>query len=954
MGPRPAGAARQRARRPAEPHGPRAAARWWLEPFLGLRLICWISAAVAVLYLCGAFQWLDNHAMDLRFRMTRRPAGDRPTVVAIDSRSLATLDVWPWPRGYHATVLENLLAAGARQVAFDLDFSSRSSPEEDEQLRAALEQARNRVVLSIFRQWEPASDGSGRRLVLTSPLPMFARPARLATINIEPESGGLLRRYKVLPAPSEGSHLSLAAMLSERGQAAPESFHLDFGLDAASLPQISYVDVLTGSFEHSLIAGKSVIVGATAIELGDRVTVPVHATLPGPVLQALATASLDSGRALHPVPAAPVALISMLVAWGAGAIMLRSSWRWGLLIMAGGASLWCALTLALQRATPWFADVSPVVVGLTACYGVSLVRRIDHQHFNLVAQKAAAQRTEMQMRHVVENCAEAIITLDDAGLVTSFNRAAEELFGVPSSGTIGSEIRTLLGQEIESALRRADAQGASSRFPSREITVRRADGERLHLELTPSRFQHDGRSVQVLFLHDVTQRRMQEEALEHQATHDALTNLPNRILLKERLEQALQAARQTQSPLALMILDLDRFKEVNDTLGHNTGDLLLVQIAERLRQELGPGDTIARLGGDEFSLLLPGAGLGEAEAMAGRLLGALHEPFELLGVSLQVDASVGAAIFPDHGQEMSALLKCADVAMYVAKLRRNTFAVYTPEADINSVRHLKLRGEMRQALEGGLFHLHYQPKIRLETGRPVGVEALLRWKHPQHGMVSPMEFIPLAERTGLIRQITAWVLETAVRQCAIWERQGLGLSVSVNCSARNLLEEDLPRLLRGTLERSGLPPERLILEITETAIIEDPQRALDVIKSLNEMGVRISIDDFGTGYSSMEYLRKLPASELKIDKAFVLGVDRDEGNAAIVRATVNLAHNFGLEAVAEGIESEAVLLHLRSVGCDLGQGYYIAPPLTVDDLARWMARQTRSVMVELPGGISKP
>jgi EAL domain-containing protein (putative c-di-GMP-specific phosphodiesterase class I) len=340
--------------------------------------------------------------------------------------------------------------------------------------------------------------------------------------------------------------------------------------------------------------------------------------------------------------------------------------------------------------------------------------------------------------------------------------------------------------------------------------------------------------------------------------------------------------------------------------------------------------------GAEFAVLLPQTGDEEARATAKRIVKAMRRPFDVRGLSLQADVTVGMARYPDHGQDVGSLLRKADVAMYVARKKRKPLVVYRPEDDLNSARHLTLKGELQRAINENHLVLYYQPKIRASTNRIIGVEALVRWKHPKQGLLFPDEFIPLAEHTGLIRSITRWVMDAAIRQCARWEENGIVLPVSVNCSARNLLEEDLPEALENALQRHRLPPDRLTLEVTETILIEDPERALEVANLLARTGIRISIDDFGTGYSSLNYLRRLPVQELKIDKSFVMRMDEEEGDAVIVRSIIDLAHNLGLKAIAEGVETGAVWSRLQSLGCDTGQGYFFAKPIPVEVLSQWL------------------
>jgi len=424
--------------------------------------------------------------------------------------------------------------------------------------------------------------------------------------------------------------------------------------------------------------------------------------------------------------------------------------------------------------------------------------------------------------------------------------------------------------------------------------------------------------------------------LEVLATTDPLTGLTNRALLRERVDQALA----TVPRVALLLLDLDRFKEVNDTLGHQAGDLLLQRIGPRLRDVVHDGDTVARLGGDEFALLLPGADAEGAVRVARVLLGALADPFDLEGHRVDIGASVGIALYPDHGADPTTLLRQADVAMYTAKRARTGHAVYAAAQDRHTPHRLALMGELRDALAADALALHYQPLVALASGQMIGVEALLRWPHPERGLVPPDEFIPLAEHTGLIGAVTAWVLERALGQVAAWAAAGLVTGVAVNLSAHTLHEPGVYDLVAEALRRHRVAPARLTLEVTESALMLDPDRARAVLGRLRALGVRVSIDDFGTGYSSLGYLKDLPADEVKIDRGFVLGMGAEGHtsaltNAALVQSIVAMAHALGLGVVAEGVETAAVERRLVALRCDTAQGYYLSRPLPPAEVERW-------------------
>jgi diguanylate cyclase (GGDEF)-like protein len=527
---------------------------------------------------------------------------------------------------------------------------------------------------------------------------------------------------------------------------------------------------------------------------------------------------------------------------------------------------------------------------------------------------------EAHLRAVLDNVAEGIITVDETNRIASFNPAAERIFGYAALEVIGRDVRRLLD-----SLRPGETIG------------RRSTGQAFPADVSVGEMRLDDHHLLIFSVRDITLRKQAESALEHQALHDALTDLPNRVLLHDRLQQAIRAAERSRASVALLVMDLDRFKEVNDTFGHHTGDQLLQQLGQRLGSVLRASDTIARLGGDEFAVLLPTASVEDARHIAERLLQVLEEPFSLGGLQLEIDASIGIALSPDHGLDAETLLRRADVAMYVAKRSSTGHALYTADQDEHSPMRLAMVGELRRAIDQNELALYYQPKLSLASGQVTCVEALVRWDHPRHGMLGPDVFVPIAEQTGLIRPLARWVLDAALRQCNRWRQDGLDLSVAVNLSMRNLHDPEVVDMIRLLLLRWGIPPARLLVEITESSLMADAARAMEVLGRLRGMGVSVSIDDFGTGYSSLAYLKRLPVDELKIDKSFVEHVATDRNDAAIVRSTIGLAHDLGLSVVAEGIEDHQTLELLAGMGCDVAQGYFISRPLPVAALGDWLA-----------------
>ena len=425
--------------------------------------------------------------------------------------------------------------------------------------------------------------------------------------------------------------------------------------------------------------------------------------------------------------------------------------------------------------------------------------------------------------------------------------------------------------------------------------------------------------------------------LRHQATHDTLTGLSNRAELHEHGARALANAARDGSLAALMLIDLDRFKEVNDTMGHEQGDRLLVDVAARLRQLLRGDDILARLGGDEFAVLANVPHRGAVGEVATRLHRALALPFDVGGVAIELGGSIGIALQPDHGEDVSTLLRHADVAMYEAKRTGSHIETYATSRDPYSAERLTLLGELRHALDHDELVLHFQPKVALSSGSVIGVEALVRWEHPERGLLGPHEFLGLAERTGLIGDITRWVLDAAVRQCAAWRRSGLELPVAVNLAAANIVDTTLPESVAHILQRWEVPGRLLECEISEDTVMGDPRRAGDVLERLRELGVRLSLDDFGTGHSSLSYLKRLPLDEVKIDRSFVIGMADDPSDAAIVRSTIDLARHLGVAVVAEGVETTEVLDVLAALHCDVAQGFLLSRPLPAAELDGWLA-----------------
>ncbi|MDQ1486730.1 MAG: hypothetical protein QOJ62_2423 [Actinomycetota bacterium] len=569
---------------------------------------------------------------------------------------------------------------------------------------------------------------------------------------------------------------------------------------------------------------------------------------------------------------------------------------------------------------------------------------------------------EHRFRSLVQASSDISLLVDAAGLVTFASSSLTTVLGWPTKRALAHRITELvhpsdtkLVAEMFANLTEEPTEGSLPSAATLSVRARSMNGDWRRLEVTTSDRRADPHILAfVVTARDVTERHQLQQRLVRQSTHDDLTGLPNRSALLRVGEDLLQLGRQPRvagsAALAIVVLDLDRFKEINDTLGHPCGDLLLTQIGPRLHKLLRAGDVLARLGGDEFAVLMPGLDRQTAFGAAHRLLSAFNAPFTIDGLDLHVEASLGVAVaegrlLDDVGgirAVIDGLLREADVAMYTAKELKTGVEIYDPRADLHNRLRLTMLSQLRRGIDEGELLLHYQPKVDLTSGALVGVEALVRWAHPTRGLLAPGEFLPAVELTGLITPLTSAVLDLALTQAHTWLEAGHPVQVAVNLSARSLHQLDLPDRVHAALAKHHVPAHLLRIELTESALMADPSKAMTILQRLHESGVALSVDDFGTGYSSMSYLKRLPVDELKIDRIFVAGMANSRDDTVIVRSAVELGHNLGMKVVGEGIEHGPTAAKLARMGCDIGQGYYFARPAPAGELGAWLGAPART------------
>jgi diguanylate cyclase (GGDEF)-like protein/PAS domain S-box-containing protein len=897
-----------------------------------------VLCVLAAVLLTGMHTTFQNALTDLRFGWLSRPATGDIVLAAIDSSSIEKVGVWPWPRRIYAQLIDQLRAAGAGEIVFDVDFSAPSDPQSDAAFAEALRKAGGSVVLPSFQQLAGNRE-NGKAVHVNRPIPAFRKNSWSALVNVAVEPDGLVRRYAFGEALDGEFVPSLAALLAGKFETKEPPFLVDFGIRADSIPAISLVDLLQGDRAAlEKIRAKKIVVGGTALELGDRFNVPNGGVISGALLQIVATESILQGRALR-------ASSDFVALGGLAALALVMTLLWRrrshvrIAVLIGFAAIVECGAAFLQWKLPFVLDTSLYHVAVAAYLAALTLDEID---FRDLLGRIAERRFQL----IAMSLGDGLVCADRNGRITVWNRGAAAIFGYEAREMIGGPLDEISAVPFSIlGLPREALQIPGGKVM--ELEGRRKSGETFALEACFSAWQGSDGIQFGAILRDISLKKRELERIRYLAAYDTLTGLPNRTTLREHLEEKLAETITDECELVLLVLGLDRFKDVNDTHGAACGDEMLCAVSRRLRKLTETGGMVARLGGDEFAIVIKGVNLaGRAENLCGRINAAFGKIVLSDERQFRATCGIGIAIYPHDCGSANELLANADLALHSAKAAgrgKHILFQHTIRAEFEA--RLSLEAELERAAELGEFELFYQPQIDLNDGRLLGAEALLRWRHPERGLLAPADFIAALNASSISSAVGRWVLETACRQGHLWQQKGRGIRIAVNLAASQLQSNDFVNTLISVLRETRFLPALLELEITEDTLLGDGEQLIDIFRDIQNLGVNVAFDDYGTGYASLSYLKKFSFDTLKIDRSFVRELREGSDDAAIVASTIDLSKLLGLAVVAEGIEDRATADLLRKMGCGQGQGYYFSRPIPAAEFERKYFSTERSLSV---------
>lgn len=904
-----------------------------------------VVSALLALFVFVLLFWpglLERPEAGLRDRIVSQLLKEQPSnlvILEIDSASIEAVGQWPWPRSVFASAIHKLAQADIRSLMIDVDFSAVSSLGGDSQLEQAIRATAASVptFLPVFVQRRSQADST---LMIRRPLPQLADSVEMVSVNMHPASDGLVRSLSVGFRWQDNLYPGAWNALAEiGGTSAGTGTWIDYSISPESFRYVSFIDFVEGKVSERLLRGRDVIIGSTAIELGDNLAVPVHQVLPGAVIQALGTQTLRNGGLFALSPGA--GFIIMALFWlSATLVFSRCGWKRGLQLLGGLILAWLGAFVVTYLHAHLVLDVfKPLFLTVLVYVAVNLAR-LDSAVLDRLWLQISLRDNEALLDRIVATTNDYILCVDRNGAITKANDAIQALFERSERDMQSLSLRDCL----------PDARHGVTALPDTpfDTHIVNRSGQTIPVQATVSRVATSAEAIFTVVLRDLTERVARERDLKYRATFDSLTGLLNRSAFFERTNETLERYRAG----CLICLDIDYFREVNDTYGHATGDQLLKAIAKRIEIYVGNLGDCARIGGDGFALWLPGlrfaAGGGQ---FCQQLLAEVEKPLVLPladGASLQISATAGAAEYtsqttPDgasalasHATEAERLLRQATDAMRLGKREGLAVRCYSEKDNQAALRRLELVPAIRTHINNNAFYMVYQPKLELSTLKPMGCEALLRWPQNDSEIVPVTQLIEVAENSRQIVPLTRWVVEHLLAQEGEWEKQQRPRSMALNLSARLFQDRNFIAGLKDLLSSSS-GYFNFECELTETALLGNEGRALAMVSELVESGARLAIDDYGTGYSSLTYLQRLRASVLKIDRSFVSHIQSSPGNQVIVRSTINMAHELGMEVVAEGVETKEDESFLKDHGCDLAQGYLYARPLALPDLDHWLA-----------------
>lgn len=890
-------------------------------------MIRWAVAALLVVGLAGSgsLDGLERALSDARARLVTRPASGSLVVVGIDAESLGEIGRWPWSRRVHADLVDRLAEAGVRRIALDIDFSAAADPEGDAALARALARlGTDRVALAGYRAAQPVADGPAR-LVQSVPLPALARHAELVAVNVVPDPDGLVRRYPTEAELAGRVVPSLALWALGRSMEGPASdVAIDYGIDVATIPYFPATDISSGRADPHWLRDRTVLLGAVDPALGDIVATPRYRALPGVMVHALAAETILQGRVLHSIPATATAPLLGLLLLLAGRRLERIADP--ILVAVGLAApvAIVATALLLDLVAVRAVELAPFLVAWLVATVVVVARRLRELRAARAASAVEAERRRRLFEGVVASSFDGILTIDADGRVLSANPVAQRLLGAEPAALLGRP----LGELAPALLPALPEPGEASRRG--EATFAPAGERRRTLATVATRLNDPmaGGEILVLVLEDVSEARASAAALERLRDHDEATGLPSRSRLETSLGRML-GGTEPSSPVACLAILLPELAELEAVDGPRAVADALRAAADRLRSALPNNLPLAKVGAGALAIALPEH---PSPELAARLVAALAQSG---GGQVGGAVCLGLAAAPEHATDAAGLVRAALLAARSSSGRPDGIAVYAPAEDRRRTRELALVGALRTALAERTLDVVYQPKVDTWTLLPVGLEALVRWRDPRLGPVSPAEFVPLAEARGLIGPLTRRVLERVVADQAALEESGLVVPIAVNLSGLTIGEPRAAAALLALLREIGGRPQRLSFEVTETAVARTTEDGIACLRTLREGGYAIALDDFGAGYSSFALLRELPLDSLKIDRALVCAPAGDRSGEAVLASVIELAGKLGLASIGEGVEDERDLERLRRLGCDSAQGYLLGRPMPVDALIAW-------------------